>query len=282
MILDAHHHFWRFTEEEFGWIGDDMAAIRRDFLPGDLEPELAAAGVDGVITVQARPTLEETDWLLSLRREHGFMKGVVGWLPLADPGIDGLLERRAADPGLVGVREVVQAMPDGFLDDPAFNRGVSRLKDHGLVYDLLVVERQLPAAIRFADRHPDQPMVLDHIAKPLIKEGVMEPWAGRIRHLAERPHLTCKLSGLVTEADLLNWKTHELLPYLEVVLEAFGPDRLMLGTDWPVCRAADCGYRQWVDQIRAFVAPLSAPEQAAILGGNAARIYGLLHRTAGR
>ncbi len=277
MRIDAHHHFWTYTEAEFGWIGDEMASIRRDFGPEDLAGEAAAAGIDGVVTVQARTSVEETDWLLDLYGRHRLMRGVVGWLPLCADDLSAHLDRYAGHPGLVGVREILQAMPDAFLNDPAFNRGVGLLAARGLSYDLLLVERQLEAVLPFVDRHPELTMVLDHIAKPRLREGILQPWADQIRELAKRPHVSCKLSGMVTEADLRHWTPTQLRPYFDVVLEAFGPDRLLVGSDWPVCLAA-CGYAQWFGLLDAWISECSAEERAAIWGRNAVRIYNLKER----
>lgn len=274
MRIDAHHHFWRYTDAEFGWIGDEMAVLRRDFLPEDLGSELLSSGMDGVVTVQARTSVEETEWLLNLCDQTDFMSGVVGWVPLQADDLSAYLDRFASHPGLKGVREVVQGMPKGFMADARFNRGVGKLKAHGLVYDLLIVEKQLPEAIAFVDRHPEQPMVLDHIAKPLIKQGSLEPWSSRIRKIAERPNVTCKLSGMVTEADFQLWNSARLKPFFEVVLDAFGPERLMFGSDWPVCLCA-CAYKRWAEIVDDWIKDLSPDEQAAIRGGTAARIYKL-------
>lgn len=274
MRIDAHHHFWRFTEEDFGWISDEMSVIRRDFLPEDLMGPLKEAGIDGVVTVQARTSLEETAWLLDLWKEHERMKGVVGWIPLASADVEKSLETFAGHPGLVGVREVLQGMPAGAMDDPAFNRGLSQLHSFGLAYDLLIVESQLAEAIRLVDRHPEQVFVLDHIAKPRIREGLIEPWATLLRDLAQRPHVFCKLSGLVTEADLRQWTPDDLRPYVEVVLDAFGPERVMAGSDWPVCLCG-CGYKRWFELIDPWISERSTAEQAVIRGGNAVRIYNL-------
>ncbi len=274
MVIDSHQHFWRYTAEEYPWIDDRMARIRRDFLPADLEPELRAAGVDGVISVQARQTLAETTWLLELARSWDRIRGVVGWVPLCDPAVPGILESLAATRALRGVRHVVQAEPDGFLLRPEFNRGVAALGRFGLVYEILVVERQLPDALRFADLHPGLHLVVDHLAKPRVRDRVLEPWAARMRELARRPHVCCKLSGLVTEADYTAWTPEQLRPYLETVLECFGPGRVLFGSDWPVCLAA-CPYGRWVRIVREAIAGLSPAEQAAVLGGNAVRVYGL-------
>ena len=274
MRVDAHQHFWQYGDVEFGWINDAMAAIRRDFLPSDLLPLLDETGVDATVAVQARQSLEETDWLLSLAEEHDWIAGVVGWVPLIDAGIENLLDRLSARSRLKGVRHVLQGEPDAYMERKDFNAGVSLLRQYSLAYDVLVLERQLPAAIRFIDRHPDQTFVLDHVAKPLIAARELEPWRTQIQELARRPHIACKLSGMVTEADFGAWTEADLRPYVETVLEAFGPKRLLFGSDWPVCTVAS-SYKRWVDTVRAFTAQLSADEQAMILGRNAVDIYRL-------
>ncbi len=275
MKIDAHHHYWVYSAEEYGWIGDRMAAIRRSFLPEDLRPAIAAAGVDGVVTVQARQSLAETDWLLDLAAKTDFMRGVVGWVPLQDAGVGVHLERYAAHPKFRAVRHVVQGEPsDRFLQGTTFNQGIALLKRWNLVYDLLIVERQLPQTIEFVDRHPDQVFVLDHIAKPRIATNELEPWAARIRDLARRPNVYCKLSGIVTEADFATWTEGQLRPYMDTVLEAFGPRRLMFGSDWPVCLVA-CDYVRWHRLVSWFVGQLSPDEQARVLGGTAVEAYSL-------
>jgi len=272
--IDAHQHFWHYSAEEYDWIGDTMAAIRRDFLPQDLLPLLDAAGIDATVAVQAHQSIAETDWLLQLAAENDWIAGVVGWVPLASPEAEGALERIAANPKLRGVRHVLQAEPDEFFHREDFNLGLARLRPFGLTYDLLVVERQLPAAIQLVDRHPDQPFVLDHVAKPLIAQRELEPWRSQIREMARRPHVTCKLSGMVTEAQFDTWTEDQLRPYVETVLEAFGPQRLLFGSDWPVCAVA-ASYARWASVARAFVATLTAGEQQSIFGGNAQKAYNL-------
>ena len=272
--IDAHQHFWRYTAEEFGWIGDPMAAIRRDFLPGDLRPLLDAAGIDATIAVQARQSIEETDFLLGLAAENDWIAGVVGWAPLGSSDADAALECMAAHPKLRGVRHGLQAEPDEYFHRADFNAGIALLPQFGLTYDLLIVERQLPAAIKLVDRHPNQPFILDHIAKPLIESGQLEPWRSQITEVARRPNVTCKLSGMVTEADLDGWTEDNLRPYVETVLDAFGPSRLLFGSDWPVCTVA-ASYGRWADVVRAFIATLGADEQRAIFGGNAEKAYNL-------
>jgi len=280
MVIDAHHHFWRYTDEEYGWIPPDWSALRRDFLPEDLARELAAAGVDGVVTVQARQSLAETDWLLDLAARHAFIRGVVGWVPLVAPDLEQHLDRLAAHPAAVAgklraFRHVLQGEPDdAYMLRDDFNRGIRALTRRGLVYDILIFERHLPNAVTFVDRHPDQAFVVDHIAKPRIATSELEPWAKNIRELARRPHVACKLSGMVTEADVRTWTPEQLRPYFEVVLEAFGPDRLLFGSDWPVCLAG-VGYADWKTTVASALSALSATEHSAVFGGNARRIYGL-------
>ena len=272
--IDAHQHFWQYSLDEYGWIDEAMAAIRRDFLPADLRPLLDQAGVDLTVAVQARQSLEETEWLLELAGENDWIAGVVGWVSLVDPGADATLERFAANPKCKGVRHVLQAEPSEYMLREDFNQGVARLRHHNLIYDVLVFEHQLPAAIQFVDRHPEQPFVLDHLAKPRIAARELEPWRTQIRRLARRPHVTCKLSGMVTEADCGAWTPDDLRPYVETVLEAFGPERLLFGSDWPVCTVG-AQYGHWASVVKDFLHELSADEQAMILGGNAVRIYKL-------
>jgi len=274
MRIDAHQHFWRYTDEEFGWITDAMAVIRRDFLPRDLLPLLDEADVDATIAVHARQSLDETNWLLDLSEEHAWIAGVVGWVPLADSSVEATLERLVTNARFKGVRHVLQGEPDSYFRRADFNAGVMLLRKYSLTYDLLVLERQLPVAIEFVDRHPEQPIVLDHGAKPLIAAQEFEPWRSRIQELAKRPHVSCKLSGFVAEADFDNWTVEHLRPYAETVLESFGPKRVLFGSDWPVCTVGT-SYSRWASVVQEFVSHLSTEEQDAILGSNAARFYGI-------
>lgn len=275
MIIDSHHHFWSYNSEEFGWIDDDMATIRRNYFPEDLATELDENGVEGVVTVQARQSMEETAWLLQLAAENKFMKGVVGWMPLCDAGVKTLLEKYSHNPWLKGVRHVVQGEPDPeFILGKAFNRGVALLKNYGLVYDILIFERQLPQTIRFVDQHPEQQFVVDHIAKPNIRNNEIENWSKNLRELALRPNVACKLSGMVTEADYHHWTEAQLQPYFETVLEAFGPSRLMFGSDWPVCLVAT-RYARWIQVVKNAVKQLTREEQNQIFYDNAVKIYQL-------
>jgi len=274
MRVDAHQHFWKYTIQDFGWIDDSMAAIRKDFLPNDLAPLLQQSSIDATIAVQARQSLEETDWLLKLADENDWIEGVVGWLPLTDLNIEQTLQRYTTQPKLRGLRHILQGEPDAYMAREDFNAGVSLLSRYRLTYDLLVLDRQLPAAIAFVDRHPELPIVLDHLAKPLIAAQQLEPWRASIRELARRPHLCCKLSGMVTEADFERWTIDQLRPHVDTVLEAFGPNRLMFGSDWPVCTVA-ASYPLWRSTVSNLLAELSSDEQASIFGNTAIAFYGL-------
>ncbi len=274
-VIDSHHHFWNYTEADYGWIPPEWSQIKRDFLPLDLEREIAAAGVDGVVSVQARQSLVETGWLLDLAARHAFIRGVVGWVPLVDPAVGDVLDGFAAHSKLCALRHVVQAEPDDrFILCADFNCGIAELTRRSLVYDILILEKHLVPTIEFVDRHPNQVFVLDHIAKPKIAANELEPWAKNIRELARRPNVSCKLSGMVTEADVTTWTPAQLQPYFEVVLSAFGPSRLMFGTDWPVCLAG-VSYSGWKQTVEGALSALSNSERAAVMGENAERIYRL-------
>ena len=273
--IDAHHHLWRYSKEDYGWIAGKMAAIARDFLPQDLQLALSTSGIHGSIAVQARQSLEETQSLLDFAQQSDVIRGVVGWAPIAGPEFPAVLDRFEPFRKLKGVRHVVQDEPDvAFLLRSDFNAGISLLRQYDLVYDILIFERQLPAAISFVDRHPAQVFVLDHIAKPRIRDGALEPWRSYIRELARRENVSCKLSGMVTEADWAHWRPQDLQPYFDVVLDAFGPNRLMAGSDWPVCLLATT-YKNWFSTLREFISPLSVTEQDLILGGVATHVYSL-------
>jgi L-fuconolactonase len=275
MRIDSHHHFWSYDPVDYGWIDDTMRVIRRDFLPEHLKAEIAAAGVEGVVSVQARQNLTETQWLLDFARQHDFIKGVVGWVELVSPTVSAELERFAANPKLKSVRHVVQGEPDDrFILRDDFNRGIRELRKFNLVYDILIFERQLPPTIQFVDAHPEQVFVLDHIAKPRIKDDVIEPWSKQLRELAQRPNVYCKASGLVTEADYTKWTEAQVRRYFDVALEAFGPQRLMFGSDWPVCLVA-CGYARWHQLVSSWISKLSPTEQGRVLGGTAVEAYKL-------
>lgn len=270
--IDAHHHFWKYTQEEYDWIDDAMRLIRRDYLPEDLEQAIRSCEIDSVVSVQARQTLEETRWLLELSSAHSFIGGVVGWVPLVARDVVDTVASLIERGRLKAVRHVLQGEADGYMLRADFNRGIDALSAFGLVYDIVISERQLPQTIEFVDRHPGQIFVLDHIGKPRIRDRVMSPWRDNTRRLAERPNVYCKLSGLVTEADYSAWNKSDLTPYLETVLDAFGPKRLMFGSDWPVCLVATT-YCEWFKLVAEQIAVLSGAEQEAILGDTARRVY---------
>ena len=275
MLIDAHHHFWKYDPAQYSWIDDAKARLRCDFLPQHLAAEIAAAGIDGVVSVQARQTIEETRWLLELAERNDFIRGVVGWVPLISRRLADELGLLAEHAKLKAVRHVLQDEPDpDYMLRADFDNGISNLADFGLAYDILIFERHLPQAIRLVDRHPAQVFVLDHIAKPRIGEGILSPWRENMRELARRANVYCKISGMATEADWQHWSSAQLRPYCDVVLEAFGPRRLMFGSDWPVCLLA-CDYRRWKDVVREFIASLSAAEQACIMGQTAIEAYRL-------
>jgi len=273
--IDSHHHLWRYRKEEYGWIGPGMEALARDFLPVDLHEEMQTCGIDGSVAVQASQTVEETDWLLELAEGSSFIRGVVGWAPIASAEFPSVLERWRGNSLLKGLRHVIQDEPDDdFINRKDFNAGIATLAGSKLVYDILIYERHLPAAIQFVDRHPNQIFVLDHIAKPRIKDRVVEPWRRNMFELARRGNVYCKLSGMVTEGDWTNWSIEDLRPYFDAALEAFGPRRLMVGSDWPVCLLA-CPYRKWFEMLGDFLKELSGAERELIFGEVATKIYSL-------
>jgi L-fuconolactonase len=278
--IDAHHHLWRYSAAEYGWIDEEMAALRRDFLPSDLKAAMASAGIDGTIAVQARQTMDETRWLLELADANVEIRGVVGWAPIAGEDFPGCMEEFDGRAKLKGLRHVIQDERDPhYILREDFNSGIRTMVDSGLVYEILIFERHLEDAIHFVDEHPRQPFVLDHITKPLIAASRLEPWAARMIELGRRPNVWCKLSGMVTEAD---WHTDPvrasslatLKPYLDVAVEAFGATRLMAGSDWPVCLLATA-YAQWFELLRSYFAAFSEAERAAVFGGTAIEVYGL-------
>jgi L-fuconolactonase len=273
--IDSHHHLWRYSSEEYPWIDAAMLELRRDFLTDDLIAAMSHAGVDGAVTVQACQTVEETRWLLKLANGCDAIRGVVGWAPIAGRDFVAILEDLRSHEKLCGLRHVLQAEADeSYMLRPEFNAGIRKLHHNGLVYDILIYERQLPQAIEFVDRHPEQPFVLDHIAKPLIRDGVMEPWAGRIREIGKRENVWCKVSGLVTEDNWNLWTPESLKPYLDTVVEAFGPYRLLVGSDWPVCLVAS-GYDRWFRVLDEYFGGFSTAEHEAIFGETAKQVYRL-------
>ena len=272
MRLDAHQHFWSYDAAQYPWIPPG-SPLHRDWLPADLAALQKPLGFDGAIAVQARQVVGESDWLLSLADHHAHVKGVVGWVDLRSDRVEADLARLVAHPKFVGVRHVVQEEPDDdFMLGKDFQRGISKLAAFGLTYDILIYPKQLPAAIRLAENFPAQPFVLDHIAKPPIKDGTIEPWKALLRELAKLPNVHCKVSGMLTEADHRHWQAGQFRPYLDTVFEAFGPARLMYGSDWPVCLFAG-SYDQAFRLVDDYASVLTEAERAGLFGDNCARFY---------
>jgi L-fuconolactonase len=272
MMIDTHQHYWRYDAGEYGWIDDSMVALRRDFAPPDALREMVKAGVTASIAVQARQTLDETRALLDLADRYPFIIGVVGWIDLERGDVEAQLAEFRDRPTLVALRHVVQAEPDGFLARPRFVAAIGQLERTGLVYDILVYARQLPQAVAFARAFPRQPFVLDHLGKPDIRGGGYREWRRHFAELAALPNVACKLSGLVTEADWRAWTPALLRPYIDAALEAFGPSRLMLGSDWPVCTVA-ASYQAVVGLILEAIDDYSDSEKRQILELTAQRTY---------
>lgn len=278
MKIDSHHHFWNYTPEAYPWI-DPTSALKRDYGPQELAAEIAAVGIDGVVSVQARQSLEETRWLCDLANQTDWIQGVVGWVPLAEETLVEELERLQPCSNLKAVRHVVQDEPDdAFILGEEFNHGISQLKPFGLVYDILIFAKHLKNSIKFVDRHPEQSFVLDHIGKPTIQSSSFdETWEMDLRELAKRENVVCKFSGVATEVRDAQWNAESIHRYWDVALDAFGPSRLMFGSDWPVCRLK-VEYQAWYSMVEAFASKLSWTEQAEFWGGTATRTYGLASR----
>lgn len=274
MRIDAHQHFWSYSPGEYPWIQPGWP-IRRSFLPEDLAPLLSEAGLDGSVVVQARQSLEESAWLLQLSEQAPFIKGVVGWVDLRAPNVEEQLQRFALHRKFVGVRHVVQDEPDDrFMLQSEFLRGIASLKQFGLTYDILIFPKQLPSAIELVRTFPDQPFVLDHLAKPPITSGELSPWREQIEELATFPNLMCKVSGLVTEARWKGWEPEDFVPFMDVALRAFGPNRLMYGSDWPVALLSSA-YRNVYELIHDYIRRQGRDVEARVFGLNAARFYNL-------
>jgi len=275
MSIDSHQHFWNYSSTEYPWITDKLAILKRDYLPDDLAPELAKVGLAGSVAVQARQNLSENDLLLRLADTNPSVKGVVGWVDLQNDRVEEQLAPLTRHSRFVGVRHVVQDEPDEqFVLRPAFIRGISKLKQFSLTYDLLVFPNQLPASIKLVQKFPDQSFVLDHIAKPFIRDQKFSPWKEDITELAKSPNVLCKVSGMVTEANWNTWKKEDFKPYLDHIFETFTPDRLMYGSDWPVCLLSGT-YQQVFDLVRDYIRQFPAEIQEKVLGQNATRFYSL-------
>ena len=273
--IDAHHHLWRYLPPGPAWLADGMEGLRRDFLIEDLRAVTAEVGVTGTIVVETERTVEETGWLSQVAASDDLIRGVVGWAPLTSPAVVAELERIASLPKMKAVRHPIHdESDDQFVLRDDFNRGVAALKQFDLRYDILIFERHLPQTIQFVDRHPDQVFILDHVAKPRIRDRVFSPWRENIGKLARRSNVYCKVSGMVTEADWHAWSEEDVSPYIETVVEAFTPNRIMFGSDWPVMTLAS-SYRRWMATIQSAITQLSVAEKERILGGTAVEAYGL-------
>ena len=274
MIIDSHQHFWKYDPVRDSWINGAMKIIQCDFLPSDLKPILTENNVDGCIAVQADQSETETTFLLNLATHNNFIKGVVGWVDLCDNHVQKRLEFFAQNKLFKGVRHILQAEKEDFILDQAFMNGISELAALNLTYDLLVFPNQLKNSIQLVSKFSNQKFVLDHIAKPPIKSGEINDWKAAITALAKNPNVFCKLSGLTTEANWSSWNISDFTPYIDVVFEAFGTDRLMFGSDWPVCLLAG-SYSKNKDIITSYIQQLSPTEQAQIMGLNAMDFYNL-------
>ncbi len=276
MIIDAHQHFWYYEPVTHEWIDDKMAVIRRNFLPQDLQKIYVQHDVVGCVAVQADQTLRETDFLIQLGEEFDFIKGIVGWVDLRAANIDEVLSAYSQNDKVKGFRHIVQGETDhNFLLRPNFLHGISLLEKFSFTYDLLVFPHQLGATLEFVKRFPNQKFVIDHLAKPYIKDGFYDGWAALMNAIAKHENVYCKLSGMITEADYQHWTSDQIQPYMELVLNAFGPNRLMFGSDWPVCLVAG-DYLQVKKLVEDFITSLSTTEQSDIMGKNANHFYNLV------
>jgi L-fuconolactonase len=274
MRIDSHQHFWQYHPIKDAWITDDMQAIKKDFLPTDFLPLLQAAKMDGCIAVQADQSEAETYFLLSLAQQYPWIKGVVGWVDICADDCAEWLSHFSKYPQLKGIRHIVQAEKPGYMLQPGFLRGISQLQHWGLSYDILIGHQQLSEATAMVSRFPEQAFVLNHIAKPAIQSGSIQQWKNDIEQLALYPHVYCKISGMVTEASWQAWQQADFIPYLDVVIQAFGCSRIMFGSDWPVCLLA-AHYQQVQQIVQSYFNQFSADEQALFWGGNATRFYKL-------
>lgn len=275
MRLDSHQHFWKYNPVRDSWINDEMSVIRRDFYPQDLNPLLSQNKIDGCVSVQADQSEEETMFLLEQAEKNSIIKGVVGWVDLRSPAVEDRLQYFSQFKKIKGFRHIVQAEPDDeFLLRKYFCNGIKALKQFNFTYDILIYPKQLNAAIEFVSRFPDQPFVIDHLAKPFIKEGRMDNWEKAMTTLAGFENVFCKISGMVTEANWNTWKQSDFKPYLDLVFEKFGTKRVMYGSDWPVCLVA-ASYKSQLSIVENYLASFSESEKNEVMGGNAKRIYQL-------
>lgn len=275
MTIDSHQHFWKYEPVKHDWIDDSMAVIRKDFMPSDLQKVYTDNEIDGCVAVQADQTLEETDFLLNLSKENDFIKGIVVWVDFRAENIDDVLKHYSQFEKIKGFRHVVQGEPDhNFLLRPDFLRGISKLEKYNFTYDILIFPHQLGATLEFVKKFPNQKFVIDHIAKPYIKDGFYDGWAALMSEIGKQKNVHCKLSGMITEADFDQWSPEQIEPYMNLVLSAFGAEKIMFGSDWPVCLVAG-NYNKVKEIVTNFIANLSSKEQASIMGDNAIKFYNL-------
>ncbi|MBC8498987.1 MAG: amidohydrolase family protein [Candidatus Atribacteria bacterium] len=273
--VDAHQHFWIYNQEEYKWIDESMVKLQRNFLPSHIDKELKRNGIDFCVSVQARQTLQETKWLLELAQNNSFIKGIVGWVDLKSNSVEKDLEQFAAYKNFKGVRHILQDEDDDrYMLRSDFKQGLRQLEKYGLTYDILIYPRHIKYACGLVSEFPQQKFIIDHLAKPLIEEGKIEAWKKDMQELAKEDNVFCKLSGMVTEANCNSWKQEDFVPYMETLLEIFGPDRLLFGSDWPVCTVA-AKYKQVLGIVNNFISFLSPAEQAHIMGQNAIDFYNL-------
>ncbi|GAA4451920.1 amidohydrolase family protein [Nibrella saemangeumensis] len=274
MTIDAHQHFWFYDLERDTWITEEMQTIRRDFLPADLEPVLKENGIDGCVAVQVAQSEEETLLLAQLAQAYDFIKGVVGWVDLRSEKIYERLEVLSQFEEVKGFRHIVQAEPEDFMTRPEFIRGIRQLTAFDFTYDILIYPSQLKAALQLVQAVPEVKFIIDHLAKPFIKEQKINTWSNYMAEIAKSPNVYCKVSGMVTEADWHNWSKKDFFPYLDVVFEHFGPDRLVYGSDWPVCLVA-ANYTQVKTILEEYVEPWGQEVRDKVFGANAVKFYNL-------
>ncbi len=274
MTIDAHQHFWKYRPQRDIWITEEMKIIRKDFLPENLRDLLHQNKIEGCVTVQVNQSEKETDFLIQCARNNSFIKGIVGWTDLQSTGVQARLEYYYQFSEVKGFRHIVQSESEDFLLRPDFCRGVALLEQYDFTYDILVFPNQLPSVLTFIKKFPNQKFVIDHLAKPLIRQHQIKPWKLHIQQIAMHENVFCKISGMVTEADWKTWKATDFTPYLETLWESFGPKRLLYGSDWPVCLLA-ASYEEQFEIVRQFISPFSPAEKKGILGENAARFYHL-------
>lgn len=278
-IIDTHQHFWKYDPVNYSWINDEMQVIRRDFLPGDLAVVVNEEKLHGTIAVQADQTEAETDWLLQLAAKNDFIKGVVGWVDLRSSHIEERLQHYQQFSKLKGFRHVLQGEEPSFMLQERFLNGISKLNEYGFAYDILIFPQHLEAALQLVKQFPQQRFVVDHVAKPTIKDGKIDDpiaigWKTGMQQLAKHNNVYCKISGMVTEADWKNWTAEQLKPYIDVVVESFGIDRIMYGSDWPVCLVAS-SYNKWIETVKEYFSAYSAEDQEKVFSGNAIKFYQL-------